>query len=76
MQQHVPIKPPTMLPKRRVTPIVGTVTEEVRALDQTYFSDVKFRDDADAIRRELEAKGKLSLYSMLQPELKPSMKDL
>ena len=28
------------------------------------------------MRRELEKKGEFSLYSMMQPELKPSVKDL
>ena len=77
MKEHIPEKPPTMLPTRRVTPIVGRVTEEVRALDQKYFSGVsKFREDADVMRRELERKWAFSLYSMMQPELKPSIKDL
>ena len=66
-----------MLPKRRVTPIVGTLTEEVRVLDRKYFSNVaKFREDADVMRRELEKKGNFSLYSKMQPEEKPSIKNL
>ena len=76
-KEHIPEKPHIMLPKRRVTPIVGRVTEEVRALDRKYFSDVtKFHEDADVMGRELERKGAFSLYSMMQPELKLSIKDL
>ena len=76
-KEHIPKKPPTMLPKRRVTSIVGRVTEEVRALDRKYFSDVtKFCEDADVMQRELERKGAFGLYLMMQPELKPLIKDL
>ena len=71
LQEHVPKKPPTILHKGRTTPIIKTVTAEVRALDRKYFSDVsKFREDADVMRRELEKKGKSSLYSIMQPEKK------
>ena len=77
LKKHIPKEPPTMLPKRRVTPIVGTLTEEVRVLDRKYFSNVaKFREDADVMRRELEKKGNFSLYSKMQPEEKPSIKNL
>ena len=66
MKKHIPVEPPTILPKRRVTLIVGSVTEEVKALDRKYFSNVsQFCKNADVMRRELEKKGEFSLYSMM-----------
>ena len=79
MKEDIPKKPPTMLPKQRVTATAGRVMKEARALDQKYFTDVtKFCEKSDMIRRELERKERSSStqYSMMQPELKPSIKDL
>ena len=77
MDADIPKEPPTMLPQRRVTPIIGAVTAKVRSLDRKYFSDVtKFREDADVMRLELETKGEYSLYSMMQPEVRPLVQDM
>lgn len=77
MKKYVPEEPPAMLPKLRVTPLVGSVTGEVNALGLKYFSNVSgFCKDADVMRRELQIKGEFSLYSMMQLELKPTGRDL
>ena len=79
MKEDIPKKPPTMLPKQRVTATAGRVMKEARALDQKYFTDVtKFWEDTDVMRRELERKewSASTQCSMMQPELKPSIKDL
>ena len=61
-----PTKPPTHLPTRKETAIVGTLTDEVKSLDAKYFSEVsKFEEDAERLRKEQEGKGEGSIYAAL-----------
>ncbi len=49
-------------------------TDEVKRLDRKYFcKESKFREDAEVLRKELEAKGEGSMYSMMQPWLVPEL---
>ena len=36
----------------------------------------KFREDADKLWRELEEKREVGVYSVMQPELRPTVKEL
>ena len=59
-------------------PILGNdLTAEVRELDTKYFNKVgKFREDAEKIRQELESKREGSMYSQLQPWIRPELVNL
>ena len=73
----IPTKPPTYLPQRRPVPIVGTLTSEVREMDRKHFTDVaKLREDTEALRLQMEERGEGSLYSMLQPDIVPTVDEL
>ena len=69
----IPEKAPASVPERRAIPILGNaLTAELRELDTKYFNQVgKFREYADKLRQELESKGEGSMYSKLQPWIRP-----
>ena len=75
---EIPDKLPASVPERRVMPILGNaLTAEVRELDTKYSNQVgKFREDAEKLRRELESKGEVSMYSQLQPWIRPELVNL
>ena len=61
-KMDTPPGPPTHLPKRQTTPIVGTVTSEVRELDMKYFSKVeRIQEDAKELIKERGARGEGSM---------------
>jgi len=73
----IPTEPRTSLPKQRQTLIISAVRAEMRELDKKYFSNVsKFRKDIYKVMQELYDNGEGSLYSLVQPPLKPAVKDL
>ena len=77
VSMDIPTKPPTYLPQRRPVPIVGTLTSEVREMDRKYFTDVaKLREDTEALRLQMEERGEGSIYSMLQPDIIPTVDEL
>ena len=66
MKMDIHADPPKCLPKRRQAHIVSAVKEEVRELDEEYFSHLyKFREDTYKLQRELDYKAEGSLYSLL-----------
>jgi len=74
MTKFIPKKPPTSLPARRQTHIVGQLTSEVKELDRIYFSDVsKFREDTAKLIEELHERGEGSMYSLMQPFVRPTI---
>ena len=75
---EIPDKPPKNVPVRRAMPILGNaLNAEVRELDTKYFNQVgKFREDAEKLRQQLESKGGLSMYSQLQPWIRPEFVNL
>ena len=75
---EIPDKPPKNVPVRRAMPILGNALNvEVRELDTKYFNQVgKFREDAEKLRQELESKGDESMYSQLQPCIRPELVNL
>ena len=53
-KMHKPTKPPAVLPTRRSTTVIGTLTDEVKMMDKKYFSEVeKFEQDTDKLRQEM-----------------------
>ena len=74
----IPDEPPADVPKRRDMPILGDDwTDEVKKLDEKYFqNESKFRQDAEALRNELESKGEGSMFSSMQPFIQPGVHDL
>ena len=77
VSMDIPTKAPTCLPQRHPVPIVGTLTLEVRVMDRKYFTDVaKLREDTEALRLQMEERGEGSLYSMLQPDIIPTVDEL
>ena len=72
---EIPDKPPANVPERREMPILGNaLTAELRELDTKCFNQVgKFREDAENLRQELESKGEGSMYSQLQPWIRPEL---
>ena len=74
----IPDKPPANVPERREMPTIGNaLTTEVRELETKYFDQVgKFREYAEKIRQELESKGERSMYSQLQPWIRPELVNL
>ena len=76
-KMNIPSEPPTKLPKRRETPIVGTPTTEANELDRKYFSNVAtLREDADEMIRQRNARGECSMYSLMQDHVRPAMSEL
>ena len=76
-KMSIPTEPPTKPPKRRETPIVGTLTTEVKEIDRKYFSNVAtLREDAAEMIRQLNARGECSMYALMQDEVKPDMFEL
>ena len=76
-KMNIPTKPPTKLPKRRETPIVGTLTTEAKEIDRKYFSNVAtLREDAQEMIRHQNARGECSMYSLMQDDVKPDMSEL
>ena len=75
---EIPDKPPESIPERRAMPILGNyLASYIRELDTDYFNQVgKFREDAEKLRQELESKGEGSVYSQLQPWIRPELNNL
>ena len=75
---EIPDKPLANVPARREMKILGNdLTAEVRELDTKYFNQVvKLREDAEKLRQELESKGEGSMYSQLQPWIRPELVNL
>ena len=65
------------MPKRKTTPIVGTITSEVRELDIKYFLKVEsFQEDAKELIKEQDTRGEGSMYAYMQDEVRPEVSDL
>ena len=71
-------KPPENVPERREMPIIGNaLNAEVRKLDKNYFNQVvKCMENAEKLRQDLESKGEGSMYSQLQPWIRPELVNL
>ena len=75
---EIPGNPPANVPERKAMPILyNAFTAEVRDLGRKYFNQVdKFREDAEKLRQELESKEEGSMYSQLQPWIRPELVNL
>ena len=77
-KMDIPDKPPASLPERRALPILGDrLTAKVMDIDAKYFhKESRFREDAEKLRKERESRGEGSMYSQLQPWMRPSLESL
>jgi hypothetical protein len=58
-------------------PVLGTQTEDVLELDRKYLANEEaFKKKVRKLRKERELKGEGSLYSSMQPFVRPEMSDL
>jgi hypothetical protein len=65
------------VPQRINLPVLGTQTEEVLELDRKYLANEdEFKKKARTLRNERELKGEGSIYSSMQPFLRPEISDL
>ena len=77
IKMTMPPGPPTSVPKRKETSILGTQCDYVRSLDKKYFANEEdFKRRADQLRLEREARGEGSMYALLQPFDRPEIKEL
>ncbi len=65
------------MPKRINLPVLGTETEDVLELDIKYLANEDaFKKKACKLQKERELKGEGSLYSSMQPFVRPEISDL
>ena len=77
IKKTMPLEPPTTLPKRKENSILGTQCDYIRSLDRKYFdNEEEFRNRADQVRREREARGEGNMYSFFQTFDHPDLKQL
>ena len=70
-------EPSLNVPQRINLPVLGTQTEEVLELDRKYLANEDaFKKKARKLRNERELKGEGSIYSSMQPFVRPEISDL
>ena len=68
----VPTKPTPNVPTRVAMGILGTQTDDVYTLDKKYLEDEEaFAKKADGMRARREVTGDASMYSRMQPWIRP-----
>jgi len=77
-KQSIPDEPsPNVVPQRINLPVLGTQTEEVLELDRKYLANEdEFKKKAQTLGNERELKGEGSIYSSMQPFVRPEISDL
>ena len=74
---EIPPEPKVELPQKPNMAMLGTPAADVDQFDAKYDADEEaVRKDADRIRKEREARGDKSLYSMLQSWFAPKLEDI
>ena len=75
--KKIPDEPEPNVPKRQITSVLGTQTDDVDELDKKYLAnEEEFKKNANKLRREREARGEGSMYSVLQPFSRPELEEL
>ena len=70
----IPNEPPIKTPMRKKLPILGSQIMMVKNLDENYIREKKkFKGKANNIRKEREKQGIGSIYSELQPKVRPEI---
>ena len=70
----IPTEPPINTPERIKLPVLGNQIEMVKTLDKDNIKDKdKFKERANKIRKEREEQGVGSLYSEMQPRVRPEI---
>ena len=74
----VPTKPKPNVPTRVAMGIFGTQTDNVYTLDKKYLEDEEAfaRKKVDGMRARREVTGDASMYSHMQPWIRPEIEDL
>ena len=73
----IPDEPSLNVPQRINLPVLGTQTEEVLELDRKCLANEDaFKKKARKLRNERELKGEGSIYSSMQPFVRPEISDL
>ena len=68
----IPNEPPINTPKRTQLPVLGQQTTIVKTLDEGSIKDKEeFKEKANTIWKERESRGEGSMYSEMQPRVKP-----
>ena len=76
-KHSIPDEPLPNVPQQISLPVLGTQTEEVVELDRKYLANEdEFKKKARTLRNERELKGEGSIYSSMQPFLRPEISDL
>jgi hypothetical protein len=76
-KHSIPDESSPNVPQRINLPVLGTQTEEVLELDRKYLANEdEFKKKARTLRNERELKGEGSIYSSMQPFLRPEISDL
>ena len=74
---EIPEEPKPNVPKRREMGILGTQIDLVETLDGKYLADEgEFKSKAGSILQTREESGETSMYSRMQPFLRPELDDL
>ena len=77
IKKTMPLEPPTLVPKQKDNSILGTQCDYIRSLNRKYFDkEEEFRKRADQVWMEREARGEVSMYSLLQPFDRPNLKQV
>ena len=76
-KHSIPDEPSLNVPQQINLPVLGTQTEEVLELDRKYLANEDaFKKKARKLRNERELKGEGSIYSSMQPFVRPEISDL
>jgi hypothetical protein len=76
-KHSIPDEPSPNVPKRVNLLVLGAQTEDVLELDKKYLADEDaFKKKARKLRKERELKGEGSIYSSMQPFVRPEISEL
>ena len=76
-KHHVPAEPIPHMPQRAHTGILGTFNSTAMGLEKKYVDNIEeFKERCNKLRREREARGEGSMFSELQPFVRPELDDL
>ena len=76
-RHHVPAEPIPHMPQRAHTGILGTFNSTAMGLEKKYVDNIEeFKERCNKLRREREARGEGSMFSELQPFVRPELDDL
>ena len=76
-KHSIPDEPLPNVPQQISLPVLGTQTEDILELDRKYLANEdEFKEKARKLRNERELKGEGSMYSSMQPFVRPEISDL